>query len=30
VTALRGLREPLAAALPRAADDINELPDDLA
>ncbi len=29
VTALRALREPLAAALPRAADDVNELPDDL-
>jgi uncharacterized membrane protein len=29
VTALRGLRDPLAASLARAADDINELPDDL-
>ena len=29
VTALRALREPLSAVLPRAADDINELPDEI-
>jgi putative membrane protein len=29
VTALAALREPLAAALPRQGDDVNELPDDL-
>jgi len=29
LTALRGLRDPLAASLPRAADDINELPDEI-